>query len=124
MHKNAYIYGMTILNFDPLENSIPAPPPHPHYVPTDAFVARHSLFVEEDERWVSLADTEDLLKQKRTLAFNKKYGQIALSKYIEICGQRCEQVVFCGFLPDEVTLEAIIKYTNWYCPPVPGPFNT
>jgi len=84
---------------------------HLFYEPTDEFIQRLGLHIEEAETWVELIDKESILEATRGIGFNKETGQVRLwiapSRYLS------SELLFDGYLPDEAALEAVIKWTNW-----------
>ena len=92
-----------------------APPPlpraHLYYEPTDAFIDRYGLQVDEAETWVELYSPDR--NKRREMYYQKATGQIILFKYQPASSNKAEDVVFSGFVPDEQALENIIAYTGW-----------
>lgn len=84
---------------------------HPFYEPTNEFIERHNLTINEAETWVELA--ENVSRPKRELHFNKETGLIILFLADNGHINYHEYHVFTGYLPDEAALEAVIKYTRW-----------
>lgn len=74
---------------------------HPHYEPSNAFIERHGLTIEETEVWVYLPRADGF-----RLDYNKETGCIVLR-------DESGEVSFCGFVPTEEALEQVIAYTNW-----------
>ena len=89
----------------------PLPPAHPYYEPTDAFIDRYGLKVDEAETWVELYSQD--INKKRELYYQKKTGQIIIFKYQQGSLNKSEDCVFSGFVPNEQALENIIAYTGW-----------
>ena len=74
---------------------------HGYYEPTNGFIERHKLHIDEAETWVELSG-----EGSRKLLYDKEDGQISLIDDFDI-------IVFQGYLPSEEALENVIAYTNW-----------
>lgn len=86
---------------------------HPHYAPTEEFIARHALRIDEAETWVQLLDGTDRNNVTKHLLYNKETGQIVLGKKDALWHLAPEETVFNGFVATEHELEQIIRYTRW-----------
>lgn len=94
-------YPVKIVLSFPATPPAPLPPAHPYYEPTNAFIERHALRINEAEVWVYMS-REDGAR----IDYNKDTGGIVLR-------DPYGDVPFSGFLPDEQALENIIAYTKW-----------
>jgi hypothetical protein len=63
---------------------------HPFYEPTNEFIERHGLHIDEAETWVELSDKED----NGFMSYHEGH-------------------VFEGYLPDEAALNSVIAWTLW-----------
>lgn len=85
------------------------------YQPSNEFINRHNLCIDEQETWVDLDNAPSRDEATASIAFNKDTGLFHL---YTIGRQRAfdTECLFSGYLPDEAALEAVIKWTRWGTP--------
>lgn len=91
-------------------------PTHSNYEPTNDFIERHGLYIDEAEIWVDLNNTAYWAVATKWISYSKETGEVHLVKRAMESADRftdSQKVLFMGHLPDEAAIESVIKWTNW-----------
>lgn len=90
---------------------------HSFYEPTDDFIERHGLHIDEQETWVSLTDNADWERVSKHIDFNKETGWLHIYFSKGAVPNRAFGILFSGYLPDEEALCAVLGYVGWHTLP-------